>query len=209
MLQGLVGLPLGGHKYRMHQLSAAVGRVQLRHYDARIAEIQRAMNRFWDLLEGTPGIHAHRPPAGSGSTMGGWYAARGLYVPEELGGLSVTRFAAAVRAEGVPCSPGVNAALHLHPLFSTADVYGHGRPTRVANVQGDTTHLHQPKGSLPVSEGIGARTFSIPWLKYDRPDEVAQYAAAFRKVAEHAHELLADDPGNPPTLGGWNFFSAT
>src|SRR5205823_11617735 len=31
-LRGLTGLPLGGYKYRMHQMSAAVGRVQLRHY---------------------------------------------------------------------------------------------------------------------------------------------------------------------------------
>ena len=36
----------------MHQLSSAVGRVQLRHYRERMEEIQRAMNRFWDLLEG-------------------------------------------------------------------------------------------------------------------------------------------------------------
>src|SRR5581483_10593149 len=124
-LRESTGLPLGGYKYRMHQMSAAVGRVQLRYYDARMAEIQRAMNYFWDRLEGVPGLRAHRPPKGSGTTMGGWYAARGLYVPEELGGLSVTRFAQAVRAEGAPCSPGVNAALHLHPLFNTVDVYGH------------------------------------------------------------------------------------
>ena len=205
-LRGLVGLPLGGYKYRMQQLSAAVGRVQLRHYDARIAEIQRAMNYFWDQLEGVPGLRAHRPPKDSGSTMGGWYAARGHYVPEELGGLSVTRFAQAVRAEGAPCNPGVNAALHLHPLFSTADVYGHGRPTRIANATGDTSHLSQPAGSLPISEGIGARTFSIPWFKHHRPEQIDQYVRAFRKVADSHQELLADDPGNPPQLGGWHFF---
>ena len=39
-------LPLGGYKYRMHQLSSAVGRVQLRHYDERMADIDRAMNHF-------------------------------------------------------------------------------------------------------------------------------------------------------------------
>ncbi len=205
-LKELVGLPLGGYKYRMHQMSAAVGRVQLKYYDQRIAEIQQAMNYFWDLLESppTPGIRAHRPPRGSGSTMGGWYAARGLYRPEELGGLSVTRFAQAVRAEGAPCSPGVNAALHLHPLFNTADVYGHGRPTRIANAARD---VRQGQGSLPISEGIGARTFSIPWFKRYRPHLIEQYAHAFRKVAEHYEELLPDDPGNPPHLGGWHFFS--
>ena len=37
------------------------------------------------VLEGVPGIRAHRPPKGSGSTMGGWYAARGLYRAKELG----------------------------------------------------------------------------------------------------------------------------
>lgn len=203
-LRESAGLPLGGYKYRMHQMSAAVGRVQLRHYDARMAEIQRAMNYFWDRLEGVPGIRAHRPPKGSGTTMGGWYAARGLYVPEELGGLSVTRFAQAVRAEGAPCNPGVNAALHLHPLFNTVDVYGHGRPTRLANAVRD---VRQPPGTLPVSEGIGARTFSIPWFKRYRPEQIDEYVEAFRKVAEGYRDLLADDPGNPPHLGGWHFFS--
>ena len=37
------GMPLGGYKYRMHQLSSAVGRVQLKHYDERVAVIQKAM----------------------------------------------------------------------------------------------------------------------------------------------------------------------
>ena len=49
------GLPMGGTKYRMHQMSSAVGRVQLRTYDQRMDGIQRAMNEFWDLLEGVPG----------------------------------------------------------------------------------------------------------------------------------------------------------
>ena len=96
------GLPLGGYKNRMNQLSAAMGRVQLRHYKDRIAEIQAAMNRFWDLLEELKGVKPHRPDKDSGSTMGGWYNARGLYVPDELNGLPVARFCEAVTAEGVP-----------------------------------------------------------------------------------------------------------
>src|SRR5439155_17906290 len=110
-LKQFAGLPLGGHKYRMHQLSSAVGRVQLRHYRARMDEIQRAMNYFWDLLEGVPGLRAHRPAEGSSSTMGGWYAAHGIYVPEELGNWSIHRFCEAVRAEGVSTSPGANFLL--------------------------------------------------------------------------------------------------
>lgn len=180
------GLPQGGVKYRMHQLSSAVGRVQLRHYRERLAEIQEGMNAFWDLLEGVPGIRPHRPAAGSGSTMGGWYAPHGLYRPEELGGLPIRRFCEAVRAEGVSTSPGANFPLHLHPLLNEADIYGHGRPTRVANAGRD---LRQPAGSLPVTESIPERIYSIPWFKHCQPEIIREHALAFRKVAEHAGEL--------------------
>jgi len=202
-LKEYIGQPLGGYKFRMHQMSSAVGRVQLKYYDQRCAEIQKAMNYFWDLLEGVPGIKAHRPPKDSGSTMGGWYAAHGLYRPEELEGLSITQFCKAVSAEGMPISPGCNLPLHLHPLYNTCDVYGHGKPTRIAHSHRD---VRQPKGSLPITEGIGARTYSIPWFKHYRPKIIEEHAAAFRKVAENYKELLEDDPGNPPHLGGWHFF---
>lgn len=202
-LKQFTGLPMGGHKCRMHQLSSAFGRTQLKAYDARCVEIRKAMNYFWDLLEGVPGLRAHRVPVDSDSNMAGWYAPRGLYRPEELGGLSVTRFAAAVRAEGAPCSPGANKPLHLHPLFNTCDVFGHGRPTRIANSDRD---LRQPEGSLPVTESINARVYTIPWFKHYRPEVIAQYALAFKKAAENYQELLADDPGNPAQLGGWHLF---
>lgn len=202
-LKAFRGLPLGGYKYRMHQLSSALGRVQLRYYDQRCKEIRKAMNYFWDLLAGVPGLRAHRPPRDSGSNMAGWYSPRGLYRPEELGGLSVTRFAEAVRAEGSICTPGVNRPLHLHPLFNTCDVYGHGVPTRIAHADRD---LCQPPGSLPVSEKIGTLTYRIPWFKRYCPETIEEHADAYRKVAENYGELLEDDPGNPPDLGGWHFF---
>ena len=197
------GLPLGGYKYRMHQLSSAVGRVQLKSYDGRCAEIRRAMNYFWDLLEGVPGIVAHRTAKGSGSNMGGWYAARGHYVPEALGGLSVTRFAQAVQAEGGICTPGANKPLHLHPLLNTCDVYGHGKPTRLVHAERD---VREPLGSLPVTERAGTRTYAIPWFKRYYPEIIEEHALAYRKAAENYRELLAEDPGNPPDLGGWHFF---
>lgn len=187
-LERYAGLLLGGQKHRMHQVSAAVGRVQLQRYDERVAEIQAAMNYFWDLLADVPGIEDHRPDD-DGSTKGGWYAPKGLYRPGELDGLSVDRFAEAVRAEGSICSPspGCNRALHTHPMLREADVYGHGEPTRLANANRD---VREPEGTLPVAEGIQERCFSIPWFKRDRPEVVEQHAEAYRKVAENYGALL-------------------
>jgi perosamine synthetase len=85
-LSRYAGIPIGGFKHRMNQTCAAMGRVQLKRYGRRIEEIQRAMNHFWDCLEGAPVVRAHRPAPGSGSTMGGWYFPHGLYRPSEPDG---------------------------------------------------------------------------------------------------------------------------
>lgn len=203
-LKPYTGLPLGGYKYRMHQMSSAVGRVQLKYYDQRCAEIRKAMNYFWDLLEGVPGIRAHRVDESDGSNMGGFYNAHGLYVPEELGGLSVTRFCEALRAEGVADAvPGVNAPLHAHGIFQTADIYHAGKPTRIANSDSDVRQLD---ANLGESENIPALTFGVPWLKKFIPAEIEEYANAFRKVCENYKELLPGDTGNPKQVGGWHFY---
>jgi len=181
------GIPFGGVKYRINQIASAVGRVQLKHYRKRMETIQKAMNCFWDLLEDVPGIRAHRPSRKSRCTMGGWYFPRGLYVKEELGGLPVSKFCEAVTAEGYETTHGANFPLHLHPVFNDVDVYGHGKPTRIANTKRD---VRQPKGSLPVTESMPERTFDIPWFKHYRPRIIKEHAKAFRKVAEQAEELL-------------------
>ena len=202
-LKPWAGLPMGGYKYRMHQMSAAVGRVQLKHYDEQCAEIRKAMNAFWDRVEGLPGIRAHRTPKDSDSNMAGWYNASGLYRPEELEGLSVTRFCDALRAEGMEVArPGVNKPLHLHVLFNEVDVYGHGKPTRIAHADRD---VRQPRGSLPVSEAIPSRTFRIPWFKKHRPELIKEYADAVRKVIENYKELLPGDEGFKEEAE-WSFF---
>jgi perosamine synthetase len=182
------GYPFGGVKGRVNQLASALGRSQLRRYAERIEEIQRAMNHFWDLLEGCPGVKAHRPLKDSGSTMGGWYAAKGLYRAEELGGLDIQTFCEAVRAEGSIAHPGANAPMHVHPVFNELDIYGDGRPTRNAFSERD---LRQPAGSLPVSESIGRICFSIPHFKRMDRAVIEEHAAAFRKVAENADTLHA------------------
>ena len=59
-------------------------------------------------------------------------------------------------------APGASNPLRLHRVFNTADIYGDGKPTRIAH---STRNLRQPVGSLPVTEGISARTYFIPAFK--------------------------------------------
>ena len=198
------GLPWGGFKSRLNQTVAAMGRVQLKHYPARMAEIDNAMNYFYDQLDDIDALAGHRPPKDSGSTNGGWYSPVIHYRPEQLDGLSATRFCQALRAEGCTgAHPGANVPLHLHPVFNTIDIYGHGKPTRIAN---STRDLTQPPGSLPVTESLPARMIRSGWFKHFRKDIIDEHVLAHRKVVANYKALLADDPGDGQ-LGGWHLSS--
>ena len=185
-LKRFSGMPLGGYKYRMNQTCSAMGRVQLKRYPGWMKEIDKAMTRFWDLLEGVPGLRGHMPAKDSGSTKGGWYGSIGFYVSEELGNLPLEKFADAVTAEGFRTGPGGNSPLHLHPVMNEADVYNDGKPTRIAFSERD---VRQGPGSLPVCEGLAGRLITIPYFKHDWPESIERYAAAFEKVARQADKL--------------------
>src|SRR5207237_7562077 len=102
-------------KGRMNQTLATMGRVQCKHSPSPIKKIQKAMNYFWDQLEGVPGIRPHRVDPKSDNTMGGWYNPLGHYLPEELGGLNVGKYIEAVAAEGAGARRAANYPMHLHP----------------------------------------------------------------------------------------------
>ena len=186
-LEPVAGVALGGYKYRMHQVTSVIARGQLKHYRERMAEIQKALDLFWDLLEGVPGIRAHRVANDAQNTMGGWFRPAGFYVKEELGGLPIGRFKEAVIAEGAHIADALNFPLHLHPAFNEWDIYGHGKPTRLAHASRD---VRQGRGSLPVSEGIAERVFGVPYFRRYYPEYIEQCAAACRKVAKNAAELV-------------------
>ncbi len=207
-LKPFAGLPCGGFKHRMHQLSSVFGLVQLELYPRQMAEIDKAMNYFCDLLEDTPGIRPMRPAKGTNTTRGGWYYPHFKYVTEELGGLSLSRFGNGVQAEGSICNPGCNKPLHLHPLFTTMDVYGHGRPTRIAHLDESAT-IDQYVQKLPVAESFVRCVFEVPWFKHYDPRIIEQHADAYKKVVENHRELLAGDTEDDTDTGGYSsFFSS-
>ncbi|MFA6930327.1 MAG: DegT/DnrJ/EryC1/StrS family aminotransferase, partial [Lentisphaeria bacterium] len=185
------GLPWGGYKYRMHQLSSVVGLEQMKKYPAEMAEIDQAMKYFWSQLQGLPGIKCCYPES-KGSTKAGWYASHAFFNTEELQGLSLERFVEAVKAEGTPIYAGGNRPLHKHPLFSTHDIYGHGRPTASLYLP-EGVDPRELTGELPETDRINGRIFGEPWFKHYRPQKISRYAEAIRKVLENYEELLPGD----------------
>lgn len=189
-------IALGGVKGRANQLCSALARGQLKYYDQRCAEIRKAMNYFWDLLEGVPGIRAIRVDESTGSNMAGWYNPLGLYLPEELHGLSAGRFCEALRAEGVGSWDGGNYCLHTHALFKTMDLYGAGKPSRIAFTDRDVREDDEK-----CDPSIERHCFSVPWFKHFDKEWIERYAAAFRKVIENHEQLLEEDAAR--TGGRW------
>jgi len=202
------GLPCGGCKNRLNQLCSALGLVELDVYPKKIAEIDKAMNYFCDALDEVSGVKPVRPAKNSNSTKAGWYYPVFRYAGDELGGLSLKRFAQAVRAEGSVCNPGFTKPLHLHPLFTKMDVYGHGKPTRTANIDNKVDSKHY-FASLPVSESINSYTFVVPWFKKYYSNIIDEHINAYKKVAENYKLLLADDnkqDESGDTVGYTSFF---
>ncbi len=187
------GLPAGGYKYRPHQCSSAFGLVQMGYYKQQFAEIDEAMTYFCDQIDQLPGIRAHRPKE-KGTTKGGWYHPLAHYDSEELGGLSLLRFAEALVAEGVKCSAGCNKPLHTHCLFTEMDVYHQGKPTRIANLPDGMT-VDQIQKPLAVSETINNQIITLPrFIRFDKA-VIDRHVEAYKKVVAHAEELLVDDKG--------------
>lgn len=187
-LMKYAGIPAGGCKHRMHQMSSAVGRVQLKYYDARIAEINEAMSYFWDSLDGVPHLEAHRTARGSDSTMGGWYYPQGLFDYAAFPEKTLAKVCAALRAEGAAvCAPCKNGPLHLHPVFNELDFFKIGKPTVISFAERD---VRQGRGSLPRAERIFDRSFSVPWFKHPDRAKIDPYIEAFNKVFSGLDSLV-------------------
>ena len=96
----------------------------------------------------------------------------------------------------------------MHPLFTKQDVYGHGRPTRIAFLD-DSATIEQYVEQLPVAECITRCVFEIPWFKHDEPEIIAEHARAYKKVVENYPALLPGDTDKDTDTGGYSsFFSS-
>jgi dTDP-4-amino-4,6-dideoxygalactose transaminase len=102
-----------GANYRLGEIEAAIGRVQLARLEdltsPRIAHAELLTER----LGGLEGIEPPHVPEGSRHV----YYLYVLRLDEDRLGVSRRAFADALRAEGIPCSEGYVAPLYRQPVY--------------------------------------------------------------------------------------------
>ncbi len=197
-LQKYSHIALGGVKGRANQLCVELARGQLKYYDERIAEIDQAMNYFYDKLGDMPGLHPIRPEKNSGSNMGAWYTPQAFYEPEELHGLSSKRYCAALRAEsGYSSWEGGNFPLHNHAFFKTFDFYNIGKPSRIAFADRDVRDL-----DAGVTHADNIRCVTMPRFVKFMPEVIDMYVDAIHNIIEN-HEQLLESNDKTDNGGRW------
>lgn len=183
-----------GLNYRMHPLGAAMANAQFDCLEDRIAARHRNLDYLSKLIAQTPGIHP--PIVKPYVTRHAMYSYKPLYSEEELGGLPIDLYVAALRAEGVSIERSETIPLHREPLFQTLDdgmlTYGRADSYRHAG----TRRVYSPR-DFPGSQKYQERALVLPPYTEECLALMDQFAAAFEKVAANVPALLAYSKSMP------------
>lgn len=177
------GLPAGttnvtiGLNYRMHELEAAMGRVQLQKLDDQITRRRRALSLVHHGIADIPSVRPVR--AFDGVEINPWSAL--FLVDAEQLSVDNVRIAAALAAEGIPMSAGYRNAINYglqfwreRKTFGTSHFpWGHEVGGRL---------IEWREYDFPVVERIAQSLLLLEIHECWTEREAADTAAAFRKV---------------------------
>jgi 8-amino-3,8-dideoxy-alpha-D-manno-octulosonate transaminase len=167
--------PFAGENLRMSELAGAVARVQLGRLPGILDALRKNKARIVEQIGDVDGlVRRRRPdPDGDGSSSIQWF------LPDAP---IAKRFAAAMRAEGVPCAQMYRGRpVYLNAsVLARATASGKGGPWACAEHPTDRTY-HE--GLCPRTEALVARSVIVPiGVGYDERD-CDDVATAVRKVA--------------------------
>ena len=166
---------------RMTEVQGALLLVQMDHLEAQ-ADLRHANGEYLtERLGAIPGIVPVATPAKADRHARHIYMFR--YNEASFGGVPKTRFIEALRAEGIPASPGYSIPLYKQPVFTERN-YGIYQSPALSAVDYGTMNL-------PVTERAcrsEAIWFTQNVLLGDR-DDMDDIVRAVAKIGEHRDEL--------------------
>lgn len=178
-----------GYNFRMGEIEAAIGSVQLTKLEARVTSRQRIAEQLNLGLRHLEGLRT--PAVSDGSTH--VYYVYGLTLDVEALGVSREEIVSALRAEGVPGLMTGYQNLHLLPLFRNKIAYGtKGFPWSSPYC---TNSIEYGPGLCPVAEQLHSEYFfgmNLCMFEYD-PEDVELIIAAFHKVWDNMSTLRKSD----------------
>ena len=144
-----------GFNYRITDIQAAIGLVQLERLDGMLADRARVAGWYREALGGIEGLQL--PCEDAGGDVRGWF----VFVVQLPRGVSRDDTIGALRALGVQSKPYL-PAIHLMSFYR--ERFGH-RP-----------------GEFPVCEDVAERSLALPFFPALAEGQVARVAEALREV---------------------------
>lgn len=144
-----------GYNYRMDELSAALGRIQMTRLDEMLAKREQVAGWYAERLSEIPGVE--QPQVVPSTSKMSWFVYVIRFAPE------IDRDAVAVKLKenGIPCRPYF-VPIHLQPYI--AEKFGYR------------------EGDFPVTEDLGRRGLAIPFSGVMTEAQVEMVCEEIRKV---------------------------
>lgn len=165
---------LVGFNWRLTELQAAIGLVQLKAINKKVAQRQKAAERLTKKLAGVPGLIVPKPRDRCRTVYYVWAARL------DIANLTVGRekISAALTAAGVPHILGYVAPLYTLPLFQKRQAIGRN------NWPFSLSRVHYTAGMCPIAERLTyEELLGIEMCRYVFDNKtIDQVAAAIKKV---------------------------
>ena len=139
-----------GYNYRMSEVNAAIGVVQIKRLEEIIQRRQAVADAYTKRLTGIPGVKV--PDICENVTKMSWF----VYVIRLEQGIDRDCIMGYLRLKGIECKPYFSP-IHLQPYMKA--LYGH------------------KEGDFPITESVGSRTIALPFyngLSNNQIDYVAE-----------------------------------
>jgi perosamine synthetase len=146
-----------GYNYRLNELSAALGAIQMRRVDELIAKRQQVVNWYLETLEKIQGIEV--PKVLPTTTRMSWF----VFVIRFDPGIDRDVAVGLLKDRGIPARPYF-MPIHLQPFMQDRFDY--------------------QRGDFPVTEDLGRRGLALPFSSVMSEEQVGWVCEALQEVVE-------------------------